>query len=111
MVDMLAGNYCPTKPSRVIAQSHDAVELPFALSKTLCNARIGLASRKSFLMRIDPQVLEALRRWADDDLRSVNGQIEFVLRKALRDSGRLSPDKSSNTKRQPKRGKHPPQDS
>ena len=46
-------------------------------------------ARKAFLLRVDPKVLEALQRWADDDLRSLNGQIEFVLRKLLRDSGRL----------------------
>ena len=45
-------------------------------------------SRASFLFRTDPKLLEALRRWADDDLRSLNGQIEFLLRKALRDAGR-----------------------
>jgi hypothetical protein len=48
-----------------------------------------LAARKSFLLRIDPKILEALRRWADDDLRSVNGQVEFLLRRALRGAGRL----------------------
>jgi hypothetical protein len=47
-----------------------------------------MAERKAFLVRIDPQVLEALQRWADDDLRSVNGQIEFLLRGALRQAGR-----------------------
>jgi len=46
-------------------------------------------SRTSFLLRTDPHLLEALRRWADDDLRSLNGQIEFLLRKALRDAGRV----------------------
>jgi hypothetical protein len=45
--------------------------------------------RKAFLLRIDPQVLEALQRWADDDLRSLNGQIEFVLRRVLQQEGRL----------------------
>jgi hypothetical protein len=45
--------------------------------------------RKPFLLRIDPQVLEAVQRWADDDLRSLNGQIEFLLRKVLQDQGRL----------------------
>lgn len=45
--------------------------------------------RKAFLLRIDPQVLDALQRWAADDLRSLNGQIEFLLRRALRDAGRL----------------------
>ena len=48
-----------------------------------------MAERKAFLLRVDPAVLEALQRWADDDLRSLNGQIEFLLRKALADSGRL----------------------
>ena len=54
-----------------------------------------MAERKAFLLRIDPEVLDALQHWADDDLRSLNGQIEFVLRKVLRQEGRLSgPDKS-----------------
>ena len=48
-----------------------------------------MAERKGFLLRIDGKVLEALRKWADDDLRSLNGQIEFVLREALRKRGRL----------------------
>ncbi len=47
-----------------------------------------MAERKSFLLRIDPDLLRAVQRWADDDLRSLNGQIEFLLRKALADSGR-----------------------
>jgi hypothetical protein len=45
--------------------------------------------RKPFLLRIDPKVLEAVQRWADDELRSLNGQIEFLLRKVLHDEGRL----------------------
>jgi hypothetical protein len=48
-----------------------------------------VADRKPFLLRIDPAVLEALQRWANDDLRSLNGQIEFLLRQALRDAGRI----------------------
>ena len=47
-----------------------------------------MADRKPFLLRIDREVLDALQRWADDDLRSLNGQIEFVLRRALQDAGR-----------------------
>jgi hypothetical protein len=47
-----------------------------------------MAERKPFLVRIDRDVLEALQRWADDDLRSLNGQIEFLLRRALDDAGR-----------------------
>jgi len=45
--------------------------------------------RKPFLLRIDPRVHEALERWARDDLRSVNAQIEFLLRRALHQAGRL----------------------
>jgi hypothetical protein len=48
-----------------------------------------LAARESFLLRTDPKVLEALRRWAADELRSVNGQVEYVLRRALAEAGRL----------------------
>ncbi len=48
-----------------------------------------MADRKSFLLRIDAAVLEGVQRWANDDLRSLNAQIEFVLRDALRRSGRL----------------------
>lgn len=48
-----------------------------------------MSERKAFLLRIDPKVLDAVQRWADDDLRSLNAQIEFVLRRALRDAGRL----------------------
>ena len=47
-----------------------------------------MAQRKAFLLRVDPALLESLQRWADDDLRSLNGQIEFLLRKALSDAGR-----------------------
>jgi hypothetical protein len=45
-------------------------------------------TRKAFLLRIDPSVLDAVQRWANDDLRSLNGQIEFVLRRALAQAGR-----------------------
>jgi len=47
-----------------------------------------MAQRKSFLLRIDPALLDDIQRWADDDLRSLNGQIEFLLRRALSDSNR-----------------------
>jgi hypothetical protein len=47
-----------------------------------------MAERKPFLLRIDREVLDALQRWANDDLRSLNGQIEFVLRRALQETGR-----------------------
>jgi hypothetical protein len=48
-----------------------------------------MADRKPFLLRLDPETFAALQRWAGDDLRSVNGQAEFLLRRALRDAGRL----------------------
>ena len=47
-----------------------------------------MADRKAFLLRVDPALLDALQRWANDDLRSLNGQIEFVLREALTRVGR-----------------------
>ena len=49
-----------------------------------------MAERKAILIRIDPQVHAALERWARDDLRSLNAQIEFLLRGALGRVGRLS---------------------
>ena len=48
-----------------------------------------MTPRKAFPLRLDPLVHEALQRWADADLRSVNAQIEFLLRRALQQSGRL----------------------
>lgn len=48
-----------------------------------------MAKRKAFPLRLDPALYDELRRWAGDELRSVNGQIEYLLRKALRDAGRL----------------------
>jgi hypothetical protein len=48
-----------------------------------------MATRKSFALRIDSRTLDAMQRWAKDDLRSLNAQIEFVLRESLRQAGRL----------------------
>lgn len=48
-----------------------------------------MVARKSFALRIDSKTFEAMQRWAKDDLRSLNAQIEFVLRESLRKSGRL----------------------
>ncbi len=47
-----------------------------------------MAEKKSFLLRVDAHMLELLKRWADDDLRSLNGQIEFLLTRNLREAGR-----------------------
>jgi hypothetical protein len=55
-----------------------------------------MSERKAFLLRLDPAVHEALQRWADDELRSLNAQIEFLLRRALIDARRSpSPRKSA----------------
>jgi hypothetical protein len=48
-----------------------------------------VADRKAFLLRIDPALLDSVQRWANDDLRSLNAHIEFLLRDALRRAGRL----------------------
>ncbi|MBQ6808870.1 MAG: Arc family DNA-binding protein [Firmicutes bacterium] len=47
------------------------------------------SSKKSFALRVDAELFAALNAWAEDELRSVNGQIEWVLREALRKEGRL----------------------
>jgi hypothetical protein len=49
----------------------------------------GVNDKKAYPLRINAAVLDAVQRWADDELRSVNAQIEYVLRDALRKSGRL----------------------
>ena len=59
--------------------------------------------RKQVLLRLDPLVYEALARWAGDELRSANAQIEFLLRRALREAGRLPGD----TGPLPRRGRPP----
>jgi hypothetical protein len=48
-----------------------------------------MAERKAFLLRIDRDVLDAVQRWANDDLRSLNAQVEFLLRRVLQAEGRL----------------------
>ncbi len=48
-----------------------------------------MSKKKAFLLRIDPKVFGQLERWAADEFRSVNGQVEFVLRRALLQAGRL----------------------
>ena len=57
-----------------------------------------MAERKSFLIRVDRDVLDAVQRWANDDLRSLNGQIEFLLRHALRNAGRVSTQATADRK-------------
>ncbi len=48
-----------------------------------------MPDRKPFLLRVDRAVLDALQAWANDELRSLNGQIEYVLRRSLIETGRL----------------------
>ena len=48
-----------------------------------------MAERRAFLLRIDPELYDALQRWASDELRSLNGQIEFLLRRSAVDANRL----------------------
>ena len=59
-----------------------------------------MADRKPFLLRIDRDVLDAVQRWADDELRSLNGQIEFLLRRALMETGRGKEKQSTVDSRQ-----------
>lgn len=49
--------------------------------------------KKSFPLRVNAEVLDAMKQWSEDELRSVNGQIEFILREALRQRGRLNREK------------------
>ena len=58
-----------------------------------------MADRKPFLLRIDREVLDAVQRWADDDLRSLNGQIEFMLRRMLQAEKRLKTDHQRTKKK------------
>ncbi len=58
-----------------------------------------MSTRKAFALRIDRKTLEAMHRWADDDLRSLNAQIEFVLRDALRKAGRLAKPASEESQK------------
>jgi len=59
--------------------------------------------RRTFLLRMDPAVHEALQRWAEGDLRSLNGQIEYLLRKALMRAGRMKGEKGEKGERGEKR--------
>lgn len=48
-----------------------------------------MAQKKPFVLRLDPEILKALEKWAGDEFRSTNGQIEWIVSKALKESGRL----------------------
>jgi hypothetical protein len=66
-----------------------------------------VAERKKLLLRLDPAIHDAVARWAGDELRSTNAQIEFLLRRALAQAGRLPKDAGTL----PRRGRPPKADS
>lgn len=61
-----------------------------------------MAERRPFLLRIDPELYDALQRWAGDELRSLNGQIEFLLRRATTDAGRLRDERKPDERHRKK---------
>ena len=56
-----------------------------------------MSDKKAYPLRISAHVLTAMQRWSDDELRSLNAQIEYVLRDALRSAGRLKPDAAADS--------------
>jgi hypothetical protein len=60
-----------------------------------------VSSKKSFVLRIDEETYKALEKWAADEFRSVNGQIEWLIDKTLKDAGRKKNDKKTNDKQKP----------
>jgi hypothetical protein len=62
-----------------------------------------LADRKNYPLRLAPEIYEALRRWADDEMRSVNAQIEFLLARALQQAGR-APQRAREKAEEPAEG-------
>jgi len=63
-----------------------------------------MPQRKPFLLRLDPSTHEALQRWADADMRSLNAQIEFLLRRALRETGRLQTEQTEQSEQKARAG-------
>ena len=62
-----------------------------------------MADTKRFLLRLDPRLFETLRHWADDDLRSINAQIEYLLADQARRAGRLPPTGGRTARHSPTR--------
>ena len=58
-----------------------------------------MSSKKSFVIRIDNDTYKALEKWAADEFRSVNGQIEWILNQKLKEAGRLKDDSATGTKK------------
>jgi hypothetical protein len=63
-----------------------------------------MADRRAFLLRVDPELLDAVQRWANDELRSLNAQIEFLLRRAVQEAGRVRPGRETKTGRRGESG-------
>ena len=59
-----------------------------------------MSKKKSFVLRLNEEKMKALEKWAADEFRSTNGQIEWIITKALKDSGRFKADKNKNTDEQ-----------
>jgi hypothetical protein len=57
-----------------------------------------VAEKKRFLLRIDQEIYDALEKWAEDEFRSVNAQIELIVKKSLKDSGRLKKSRGKGSK-------------
>ncbi|MFE6234799.1 hypothetical protein [Cellulosimicrobium sp. NPDC057862] len=95
-----SGPGVPADDPRVVPEGDAPTEGERPASGT---GRAPRPQRKSVLLRLDPAVHDALARWAGDDLRSVNAQIEMLLRRALDDAGRLPRDV-----RPPRRPGRPP---
>ncbi len=63
-----------------------------------------MSKRKSFVLRIDPETFKQIEKWADDEFRSVNGQLEWLINKSLKDSKRLPSKKKPKEKNTDKEG-------
>lgn len=106
MTTPAAGN---TPPEKIPAAGGSPAQEPPAGDSSAAGSpparaeRAGRRARKQVLLRLDPLVHDALARWAGDELRSANAQIEFLLRRALSDAGRLPRD----TGPLPRRGRPP----
>ena len=60
-----------------------------------------MASKKPFALRIDAELLEAIEKWAADEFRSTNGQLEWIISKALKDAGRVKVQKRDGSENKP----------
>ncbi|HBZ35672.1 MAG TPA: Arc family DNA binding domain-containing protein [Rikenellaceae bacterium] len=55
-----------------------------------------MGEKKSFVLRIDPETMKAIEKWAADEFRSINGQLEWIINKSLKEVGRLKEDKKES---------------